>query len=537
MTLPGMLLGERTAARGSAKAILATSVILFAAWSWLAHGGLAEPTFDVDSFDYAQMSRQLYRGEGFTMQQTFPYVLHFLDEHGISITAPWPNTTRFPLIALQQAAAFAVVGVNDRGLLVACGAMFAATAVLMFLLGNRLFGPLAGVIAAVAVAVDPAQLYYSRSGLLETGAGFFTVLVALTLVAATEDSRHRRRAAMALGAALGLAFLQRYDLLALTPIAILLLLARSTTAARTPLAMWCTAGLTATAGLWIARNLVVVGTVLGSTSVDRNLLGGVVAGDVYMATRTVSAWSYVLENLPAFLVKFDVARIWFVQHAATLFGGLLAMASAAVALALPVLERSRAARTAWMFLVGGFVARALLLSIMHNEPRFYLSFTPLLLVLGTGGAVALLRMLPAVFRPLVPALATLVVVIAALSVPRAAPASISGSPPAELVTLSGSLPDAALVASDVSWLVAWYCDRPSVRFSGVWPELVEIERLGARIDAVLLTRPASRRFAEGHVAAGGGLFTQVPATPPGYFLWLRRPGSTNLAVPAPADAR
>ena len=185
------------------------------------------------------------------------------------------------------------------------------------------------------------------------------MLVALTLVAATEDSRHRRRAAMALGAALGLAFLQRYDLLALTPIAILLLLARSTTAARTPLAMWCTAGLTATAGLWIARNLVVVGTVLGSTSVDRNLLGGVVAGDVYMATRTVSAWSYVLENLPAFLVKFDVARIWFVQHAATLFGGLLAMASAAVALALPVLERSRAARTAWMFLVGGFVARAL----------------------------------------------------------------------------------------------------------------------------------------------------------------------------------
>src|SRR5437868_578463 len=97
-----------------ARLVPVVAVAVFSAWSWLAHGGLASPEFDVDSFDYAQMARQVYRGDGFTMQQTFPYVLHFLSEHRVSTAPPWPNTTRFPLIALEEAAAFAVVGPGDR---------------------------------------------------------------------------------------------------------------------------------------------------------------------------------------------------------------------------------------------------------------------------------------------------------------------------------------------------------------------------------------------------------------------------------------
>ena len=528
MKIPDALLGDPTPARGRVRCALAAAILVFSAFSWLGHGGLRNPTFDVDSFDYAQMSRQVWRGEGFTMQQTFPYVLRFLREHGVSTEPPWPNTTRFPLIALQEAAAFAVVGPNDLGILAAGGAMFMASALVAFLLGNRLFGPLAGSLAAAATVTEPMQLHFSRSGLLETGAGFFTLLVALTLAATTEAERRRNGAAVALGMALGLGFLQRYDLLAFAPVAAVLMLARSR-APRAPLALWCAVGFALTAGLWLARNLLTVGTVLGTTSIDRNLLGGVVPGDVYMGTQTVNAWRYAIEHWPEFLGKFEVARIWFVVHAASLFGGALAMAGAALALVSPALVKSRPVRTVWLFLVGGFATRAILLSIMHNEPRFYLSFTPLLFVLGAGGAIGVLRMLPAVARPLVPLAATLAFAGAALAVPRGDWAPISGEPPGEFAVISRSIAPGTVVASDLSWNVAWYCDRPSVRFSGAWPELVEIERLGTRVGAVLVTRRAARDFLAAHVSAGGKAFTRASSSPAGYHLWLRNPDSASLA--------
>src|SRR6185369_8905927 len=214
----------RPASDDTRRALLAVAVAVFAAWSWLAHGGLSSPAFDVDSFDYAQMARQLYRGQGFTMQQTFPYVLHFLSAHGVATEPPWPDTTRFPLIAVEEAAAFAVVGPDDRGILVAGGALLVATVVAVFRLAGRLFGISAGVLAALAVAAEAEQLRLSRSGLLETGSGLFIVLAALALVASTESARSR--SASLLGILLGLAFLQRYDLLALAPVAAVLLVVR-----------------------------------------------------------------------------------------------------------------------------------------------------------------------------------------------------------------------------------------------------------------------------------------------------------------------
>lgn len=523
-------------AGGRRRGLLALAVAAFAVSSWLAHGGLREPAFDVDTFDYAQMARQLYRGEGFTMLQTFPYVQRYLVEHGHPASPPWANTTRFPLIAVEEAAAFLALGPGDTAILATGGALFVATVLVVFLLGERLagprWGPWGGALAATALATDAAQLRISRSGLLETGAGFFLVLAALALVRCCDDDARSRRWALLAGAAAGLAFLQRYDFLVTAPVAFALLFAlRGPRPAAHAIAL--AAGFAVTAGPWIVRNLVVVGTVLGSTSIDRNLLGGVVPGDVYMGGRPVDPWSVALEHWPALLAKFRVAADWLRLHATELPGSRLAAVAGLVALAAPVLARRRAVLAAWALLVGVVAARTVLLSLMHHETRFYLSYVPLVYALA---AAVLLRLAArAGLERVAPFVAAAAAVAAVASLPSGSWAARPATPPPVFARIAERLPPASLVASDNSWHVAWYSERPSIRFSGEWRELVDIEAAGVRVDAVMMRGPSGLAFDAAHRAAGGSWFAPRLEFPSGYRLWMRRADSPPLAhASAPA---
>ena len=143
--------------------------------------------FSPDSVDYAQMGRQVFRGEGFTSLQTFPYVLQFLADCGLSTEPPWPNTTRFPLISIVHALSFSLVGATAAGVALSGGLYLVATAMVGFRLAWRLFGLPAGLLAVAWFLTDYSQLRLSVSGLLETGAAFF--LVATTALLALCGSR------------------------------------------------------------------------------------------------------------------------------------------------------------------------------------------------------------------------------------------------------------------------------------------------------------------------------------------------------------
>jgi hypothetical protein len=107
-------------------------------------------------------------------------------------------------------------------------------------------------------------------------------------------------------------------------------------------------------------------------------------------------------------------------------------------------------------------------------------------------------------------------------VPRSTAAAITGEPPALLATVAETVAEGTIVASDQSWLVAWYADRPSVRFGGRWQELKDLEAIGVAPGAILLSRRAARDF----LAADGKLveqaFTRVPGIPDDVVLWLRK---------------
>ena len=83
-------------------------------------------------------------------------------------------------------------------------AFFVAMAVASFLLGNRLYGPLAGLTAAMLVLSSRGQLEYSIAGLTETGAGFFVVCAALLTSVAGDPRRDPRPVAFSLGVVIGL---------------------------------------------------------------------------------------------------------------------------------------------------------------------------------------------------------------------------------------------------------------------------------------------------------------------------------------------
>lgn len=444
--------------------------------------------FSPDAYDYAQMGRQVYRGEGFTSLQAFPYTLAFLAENGVETEPPWPNTTRFPLVSIAHAIAFSIVGPNSAGVVLSGGAFFVGAAILVFLLGNRLFGPGVGFVAAVVVLADARQQQLAVSGLLEPGAGFFLVLSTL-LFALCARSEGRRLAPLGLGAVLGLAFLQRYDLLVLLPAAILATVVRRRQI-EVPELVAIAAGFLVVTGPWFARNLWLFGSLLGSTSVHRNLMFGVSKGDFYQATRSTDTLTLLWENFPALIGKVEKAARWTWRAWPTTFGRELRWLFPAFVLA-PFLCRGRETRLVWWYLTIGLVLRYLLLTIMHHESRFYASYVPAFSPFAVAALAALAAKLPGRLgevriRTGAAAVAVLVLLVS-LPVRLSSHMVVGGG----VLPMYEELREAAaggLTSAQNSGKVAWYADVPVVRFGKTLRQLERLDAAYGPVNAVLLDR-------------------------------------------------
>ena len=76
--------------------------LLFVAIRWFGaynQSGLRNP----DSFDYAQMGRELTRGNGFSTRQLLPRHLTYLSERNLLNENPIPNLYRYPGIVVAHA--------------------------------------------------------------------------------------------------------------------------------------------------------------------------------------------------------------------------------------------------------------------------------------------------------------------------------------------------------------------------------------------------------------------------------------------------
>lgn len=515
--------------------VIAVAVALAAAGSLHRVGADGSRGFTFpDAYHYADIGRQLARGDGMTTLQTYPYVLAWLHEKGVPTAPPWPNVTRFPLLPLIYAPYFRVAGADTPAAHRVGEAFWVATAVATFLLGAALFGAGPGLLAAGFQVLSLTPLGFAWAGLPDLPAGLAIVLAALGIASltaargATERERRSSRALPpALGLLLGLAFLLRYDLVALLGAALVVIACGRGAVGRRQ-AVLVLAGWAAPVVLWLTHDALATGVPGAYLGLDRNLLGRDGVRDVYAAASWESPWS-VLRREPGIVLGKLAQLAWPLRAWRDLFGWNLAWLGPLSLAATIALVRSRhaAARVA-LFVAIAFAVRTMIFTVTHHEGRFHASFAPALLVLTIGAASTLAAstgLRPRV-RVVGGALVSLVLLaaFAATQVPIRQVANAHRfvpAPDAAFDVIRVRLPKDAVLASTESESVAWLAERAVVRVS---PELLAAtERLGVRIDGMLYPSRSAALVEQALARQGlAGKFVAV-SSGPALTLWLRRP--------------
>lgn len=499
-----------------------------------------------DAYHYAELGRQLYRGEGFTSLQTYPYILSWYESHGIPLTPPWPNVARFPLITVLYAAVFHLTGPTVDGVLLTGAVGFVLLAVCVTVLGARLFSPMVGLITGLAICFHGWLVSFVFSGLLETWAATLVVAVAWALLSAHRSLRH----AVLLGLLLALAFLLRYDLLVLVPAAFFsLAFAHRQELWRSTLGI--VLGFSTLVLPWVGRNLAVTGDPVAMLSIDRNLFRASEMGaDPYAKGIASSFFDQLAENLEMIFGKLSSWSYAF--HRPELLAGEGNLWIALVAVASILWLGGHRRQQIWIFLAGSYALRVLLLSMMHHERRFYSSFVPMVLLLGIGGLWVLLveKALPLLERlrgrppsGAAKRCATLAVLCLAgvyfwgglgnyPSLGRAA-LGIDFSEgilrhEAWRRELAEALPDSGIVATWQNELVSWEGDRPAVKVRAN-RDLRELLDNDLEIEALYYPEKSTPWLL---LLGIGEQFQPGPILSNQHRVWKRRPKKESNAAPS-----
>ena len=539
-------------ARRSVHALLVALVAIAVLRVRAAPDGARGFTFP-DAYHYADIGRQIARGDGMTTLQTYPYVLAWLRETGLPTAPPWPNVTRFPLLPLMYAPCFRIAGADEHATRRIGDAFWVATAVATFLLGAALCGTGPGLLAAGFQVLSLTPLGFVRAGLPDLPASLAIVAATLgvAVIVAPRSERDgdggatrsalRRAAPLGLGLLLGLAFLLRYDLIALLAAAFAVIASGRGTAGRRAAAL-VLAGWLVPVALWLVHGALATGVPGAYLGLDRNLLGRDGVRDVYASATWESPWS-VLRREPGVLAAKLAQLAWPVRAWRDLFGWRLAWLAPLSLVALAALVRARhAAERAALFVALSFVMRSLIFTVTHHEARFHASFAPVLLVLTVGAGSALAPSMP--MRPRVRTAAAaiasflLLACFAVTQVPirQVANAHRFATPPdATYDAIRARLPQEAVLASTESEAVAWLAERAVVRAG---PEVVAtVEGLGVRVDGLLYSSRSVAPVERALVRQGlGGEFVQV-SSGPALTLWLRRPLVPAWNEPATTASR
>ncbi len=154
-----------------------------------------------DAMDYASIARNIALGEGLISQYLTPLGLA---HHGV----PQPDLWRAPLWPLVLACFQKVFGFIDEAAALAGGCCFAASAVLVFLLGCRFFNIFVGISSCLLFIFSGQLLSFSISGLTEP----LAILLMLSWVfALTSFSGRRWWGGLFAGGITGLFYLCRYN--------------------------------------------------------------------------------------------------------------------------------------------------------------------------------------------------------------------------------------------------------------------------------------------------------------------------------------
>ncbi len=159
-----------TSSRGTvlmALRVLAAAFVLFCIY-------VARTDFHVlpreDTIECVVVAEEINAGHGMTTRVISPSVLTFLQRQGRA-KRPWPNALRSPLPCLLIAW-FSRVASEPVAVALSSGIFFILSVPVIFLIGQRLSGRAAGLIASGAYALSPGGLWFGVTGLTESATIF-----------------------------------------------------------------------------------------------------------------------------------------------------------------------------------------------------------------------------------------------------------------------------------------------------------------------------------------------------------------------------
>ena len=123
-----------------------------------------------DTIECVVVAEEINAGRGMTTRVISPSVLTFLHRQGRA-ERPWPNALRSPLPCLLMAW-FSRVASEAVAVALSSGIFFVLSVPVIFLIGQRLSGRAAGLIASGAYALSPGGLWFGVTGLTESATIF-----------------------------------------------------------------------------------------------------------------------------------------------------------------------------------------------------------------------------------------------------------------------------------------------------------------------------------------------------------------------------
>lgn len=208
MSVPSPSVSARGPSQTRAAAVLlfATGFGVFACYYAGLKGG--RPSFWPDTYEYAEVARNVARGQGLQTSTVSFAELWLLGRHPL----PLPYLLHDCGNSLLMAASFLLLGVYDGAIGWGTGLAFACLPPLTFLLGSRLFGRKVGFVAALLVLVHAQLLTYAASGLSEC-----PYAVALTLALLLVGRARRPLSCLFTGLAFGATVAVRSNALPFLP--------------------------------------------------------------------------------------------------------------------------------------------------------------------------------------------------------------------------------------------------------------------------------------------------------------------------------
>lgn len=485
----GLRSGNRTGARTSL--FLCVALTCLACGLWIARWDRSVFA-DVDVYDYAQMGREIYSGNGASTLQILPRHIPFLHDRGLLQSENWPNLYRYPLPTFFIAAAMFLTGDAVSAAMLQSGLWFLAGVPLVFLLASRLMSAGMAVACTFVYITEPAVLRTAYNG----GTMAFAILVVLLVVWITFCRTQSNLDWLLIGALVGLAYLDRTQLAFLAPLTIgYSWLTRSRQRWVPPACIL--AGLFVVLLPWMVRNTIVAGDPLFSFSTTRNLVQGAFPhGDIEMQLDAPVLMGDVLQQYGKEIVQKTISNIFpsifELRSWARLFQGIpsVILFFFAVTLVRKEAPSERGSAILKWTVVLLLIANFLVANVLRPDPFFFLIFHPLIIILGGREIFRTVSdWLPSALMPRATLIAGAILIL--ISVPRAVAGPefvgdfITDLDRKTFDRVQELVPSGSLIATDDSWDPPLVANLRAVRFPLDPNNIFEIDRRYISIDYVI----------------------------------------------------